>query len=758
MSAPLPAAAMCSYCGLPLPGGPWHEAPPVSAEAGVPLEYCCLGCRIAAEVTGESGDRGEATWTLTKLGLAVFFTMNVLICSMLLWSHDVYVPESANPLAKSLDDLCRHACLLLSLPVLFILGGRFWAGALGGIRRGVLSVDFLILSGVGAAYVFSAVSVFRGSGPIYFEVGCLVLVLATLGRWFEATARVRAASALDALAKLLPDTVRVIEAGQESERPLAQVRVGDSLRVRAGERFPVDGRLLSPLLTVDEQLLTGESWPVEKRVGEPILGGTLNVDGDALLQATETAAEGTFQRLLDAVRDARAQKGPIERAADRATAWFTPLVAIVALLAGIIPAANGDPARGLLSALSVVLIACPCALGLATPLALWAALGRAAGAHVLFRSGDALERLAAVKAFAFDKTGTLTTGKATLERTVVAERRSAGEVLAHAAALARASTHPLSSAIVRRAGGAGAEPLHEIRIEPGLGIRGSRASDNQPVLLGNLRYMQSANLRLSPRLTAAQIAAEVAGKPLALVGWEGAVQGLFVFDEQLRGEAGPALEALRAAGYQVEVLTGDHAGRGNRLAAALGVPVAVGLLPAGKVQEIRRMCRQFGRVAMVGDGINDAPPLAASDVGISLGSGTDIARDSAAVCILSDDLLKIPWALGLARRTVATIRLNLIWAFGYNGIGVFLAAFGWLNPVVAAILMAGSSLLVILNSLRLLNTPFPRAAADARPATAHASQSAVEPAGGNLEPATLDSPPEFASVPELAAAGEERRA
>jgi len=749
MNAALPATDACDYCGLPIPkpwwgtrGGsdsssrrgpePFDGGSATSSGAAAP-QYCCVGCRFAAQVTRERGEEGAVRWTLAKLGLAIFCTMNVLVFSMALWSEDIYAVEGDRTTA-ALAGLFRYLSLLFALPVLFLLGRPLGENTWAGLRRGIYSTDLLLLSGVTAAYVYSAVSVFRGGGHLYFEVGCVVLVLVTLGRWFEATGRLRSTAALDALAKLLPATVRVIRDGSEQWLPSKEIRVRDRLRVLAGERFPTDGRIVRGSAAVDEQVLTGESWPVLKQPADEVLGGTLNLDGQVEMEATAVPGEGTFHRLIDAVARARAAKGRYERLADRAATWFLPAVSAVALATLAWHAARTDWEEGILHGLAVVLIACPCALGLATPMAIWSALGRAAHAQVLFQSGEALERLARVRAVCFDKTGTLTTGTPVLVDLFTADEESRQTVLEYAALAASMSTHPLSVVIRDSAraassrfglpGDANAAPNHLAaaasgRTLPGQGVVVDGAGGRPAIYLGSRRFLAGEGLQFTETQEAHYDAAAASGKPVVLVGWDGWIRGIFTFQEQLRPEARQAIQHCRDLGLDTVVLTGDHSRRAEEIARELSISVEGDLLPEHKVERVQAMRAARGAVAMVGDGINDAPALVASDVGIALGCGTDVTRDSAAVCLLGNDLLRLPWAIQLARQGVRTIRANLFWAFGYNVVGIALAASGLLNPAFAALFMVGSSLLVVSSSLRLGHFDWPSAnelPADSSPA------------------------------------------
>lgn len=700
-------AASCDYCGLPLPA--W-----LRPQGGAGGRFCCSGCRFAAEVTRAAGESGANRAALLKVGAAIFCTMNVVAFTMALWTQDLYPADAPQRLAAVLQDLFRYLGLLFSAPVLLLLGQPLLESALAQGRRTAAATDWLVLGGVAAAFAFSAVSVVRGAGPVYFEVACVVLVLITLGRWLEAQGKLQATAALENLQRLLPEAACRIDGDQEQTIPLREVRIGDRLRVRPGERVPTDGRIVAGTAHIDEQWLTGESWPRARQAGEDLLAGSHNLDGDLVVVVTAPPGSGALAQLLDCLRQARLARGRSQRLAEQVVAWFLPTVAALALATTVWHGLRSGWPQGVMTGLSVALIACPCALGLATPLAVWAALGAAARRHVLFRSGAALERCAEIRAVAWDKTGTLTTGAARLER-VLADAAFdeadavAQQFLAEGAALAAASSHPFSKALVQAAGGAGRmASAGEVRQIPGRGLTG-RAPDGRTLVLGSVRWLEELGLEWSDDLRSAATAAVERGDAVVALGAEGAVRAVFVFAEDFRPGAAAAVRWLHEYGYVQRVFTGDHRMRADRvareLAAAAELPevlVEAELLPAQKVAAVKALQGVCGPTAMIGDGVNDAPALAAAHVGISLGNASDLSRDQAGVCLLGGDLEQLPWALKFARRTVRIIRQNLFWAFGYNSVGVGLACAGYLNPAVAALLMTGSSVFVIANSLRLL--------------------------------------------------------
>ncbi|MFM8479176.1 MAG: heavy metal translocating P-type ATPase [Planctomycetaceae bacterium] len=713
MTAAATSAACCTWCSLPIPG---LSAVPVASGVAIADEYCCYGCRIAHAVTQEKGQSGAVRWTVVRLGLALFFSMNLMAFTMTMWSLDVYEVQR-DPLQQQLFEVFRWLSLVLSAPVFLLLGVPLLQNALSSRRTGVLTTDLLIVVGVAAAYGVSIVAVLRGSEKVYFEVGAAVLVMVTLGRWLEAAGRQKATEVLDQLAALLPSSARKLVDGVVHEIPSAEIAAGDRLQIRPGDRFPVDGVLDEGLTTVDEQVFTGESVPVLKRGGDRILAGTVNLDGAVVLQAAGGLRSGSFAALLAVLQDARLSRGRYQRLAERVTSWFLPLVGLTAVsaVAWHWRGAAG-PGGAIQAGLSVLLIACPCALGLATPLAVWTALSTAARRQVLFRSGESIERLAAVTTVCFDKTGTLTTGHPDIQEVTALVEDGCSRYLPQIAQLASHSTHPCSVAIAglfqknttsRREGEAPAEPhapreqLTAIRAVPGGGIEALN-STGQLLRLGSPAFAgpdAAAGLgRVGEETDGLQTVASADGQPVLL----------FLFRETLRAESSSAVAGCLQSGLRVCVLTGDRAARGRHVAQQLAadgseqLTVLCDLRPEDKVRELRRLQLGGEKTAMVGDGINDAPALAACDVGLALGCGADVSRNTADVCLLSNDPNCVPWAVRHARRTTRVIRRNLFWAFGYNALGVAVAACGWLNPAVAAALMIVSSLVVISNSLTLL--------------------------------------------------------
>ncbi len=727
------SSASCDYCGLPVSTGR-RGAGRDSREP----QFCCLGCRVAASVAGVPGSEGQNRTMLARLGFALFFSMNVMVFTLALWSHEL-LPASDNAHAVMADgfwQLFRYAALLCSLPVLLLLGEPLASQIGSAWRNGSISTDMLILGGVVAAYLYSVVTVIRGEGQVYFEVPTMVLVLVTFGRWIEATAKLQGKKTLESLENLLPAHARIVAGAGWREVPRAEVAPGDRLLVKAGERFPLDGCLVEGLVEVDEQIVTGESRPVEKQPGSPLLGGTLNIAGNAVVIASSTPGEDTLSRLVRLMRQAQLSRGRYQRLADAATRWFVPGVSLLALAVAGYATAHQGGAEGIMRGLAVALIACPCALGLATPLAYWSATLAAGRRQVLFRDVEALERLAGIRAIRFDKTGTITTGQPMLSTCIAEHEDRTEEIQQVALGLAWGSTHAFAGALRRCLSGQASASFRGHQVFPGRGVSAQREDEGRPAWLGNRQFMEESGQHIGAKLQEAIDRAETEGDSYSLIGWGGEARGMFVFAESPRPQAAGALADCAALEPDISILTGDHVQRARRLARELGIPADAGQLPQDKVQAVLAARERQGSVAMVGDGVNDAPALAASDVGIALGCGADLTREAADVCLLAEDLRLVPWSVRLARRTVRIVRQNLAWCFAYNGVGIALAASGRLNPVIAAGLMAGSSLLVVGNSLRLLREEPGGVANEREPTSDNLSRKASPPTSA---PAPLSS-------------------
>ena len=601
--------------------------------------------------------------------------------------------------------------LTLATPVQFVLGWRFYRAGWMAVRAGAGNMDLLVAIGTSAAYGLSLYLLGKGGGQgmphLYFEASAVVITLVLLGKWLEGRAKRQTAEAIRALNALRPATARVQRDGVELDLPVAEVRVGDIVVVRPGERVAVDGQVLSGRSHVDESLITGESMPVPKSEGDRVTGGAINAEGLIRVRTLAVGAETTLSRIIRLVESAQAAKAPIQRLVDRVSAVFVPVVLAIALLTllgwGLFTGAGW--AAALLNAVAVLVIACPCALGLATPTAIMAGTGVAARHGILIKDAQALELAHAVDTVAFDKTGTLTEGRPTLVATLAAQGWHAAELLRLAGALQQGSEHPLAQAVLSKASAdALALPAAtDTRALPGRGLEAT--VDGRRLALGSGRLLRERGVDAGALAAeAARLEAEGRTVSWLLRECDGGSEllGLLAFGDALKASAREAVERLHTRGIRTVLLTGDNRGSAAAVARALGIDdVRAEVLPGDKAQAVQALREGGAVVAMVGDGINDAPALAAADVGIAMATGTDVAMETAGITLMRGDPLLVTDALDVSRRTYATIRRGLFWAFAYNVVGIPLAAFGLLNPVIAGAAMAFSSVSVVANALTL---------------------------------------------------------
>ncbi|MFN8233927.1 MAG: heavy metal translocating P-type ATPase [Actinomycetota bacterium] len=585
----------------------------------------------------------------------------------------------------------------LATPVQFYSGWPFLRSAWRSARHGTTTMDTLIAVGSLAAYGYSVWAILSDAGGHYFDTGAVIVTLVLLGKTLEARARATAGDASRALLERQADEATVLEGDVERRIPLADVHPGMLVVVRPGEKVPADGVIREGTSWVDLSLLTGESVPVDVGPGDEVVGASVNGTGRLVVFVTTVGANSRLSQIVRLLQTAQGSKAPIQRLADRVSSVFVPIVLAVAILtfAGWLVLTDASRGTALLHAVAVLLIACPCALGLATPAAIMAGTGRAAEIGILFGGAEVLEAAHRIDTVLLDKTGTVTQGTMTVEETFPVNGVSAGELLAWAAAAERGSEHPIARAVVAAALEADVTvpTAREHAITPGAGARA--VADGLEVVVGRPEG-------LPPPMT---VRAEgMAGRGLTpFAVWRDRVPiGLIAVSDPLKPEAGSAVAELSAMGLRIRLVTGDRSATASAVAARVGVPeVAAQVLPAGKVEEVRSARSGGKRVAFVGDGINDAPALAEADLGIALGTGTDVAAAAAGVRLLGADLRGVGDALRLARRTYRVIEQNLFWAFAYNVVMIPLAVFGALSPVWAAAAMAGSSITVVLNALRL---------------------------------------------------------
>ncbi len=670
------------------------------------------GLIAAIEETGygvvRPGEQQAAEQThereLRALRRRFWFSLAATVVILLL-SHLPLLPSRAAP----------WVLLGLTLPVQFWAGWPFYQGLWAALRRRSADMNTLIAVGVSTAFGYSLALTLApnlgapGGGHVYYDTSAMIITLILLGRTLEAKARGKASEAIRRLAGLQVETARVLRNGEETEIPADQVVVGDTVIVRPGERIPVDGEITSGGSAVDESMVTGESLPVDKHPGDTVIGGTVNLTGAFRMEAAQVGADTMLAQIIRLVQEAQSGKPPLQRLADRVAGVFVPSVmGISALTLAVWLALGADFTHAMTAAVSVLIIACPCALGLATPISVVVGSGRAAEMGVLVRSAEALEAAARVEVVVFDKTGTLTTGQVEVVSIETAEGWDMRQALALAAAVERQSEHPLGRAVVRKAVEEGLTPLEAEDFEalPGLGVRGR--VEGREVTVGTTRLLEDRGIGLAP---ISQAACELAdqGTTVILVGVEQKAVAAIAVADTAKPEAAASVREIKALDVRVMMLTGDHFRTARAIGHTAGIEeVQAELLPQDKAEVVKGLQEAGHRVAMVGDGINDAPVLAQADVGIAIGGGTRIAMEAADVTLVRDDLRLIPETIRLSRAIVHNIRQNLFFAFAYNTVGIPIAAGAlyplihtMLHPAMAAGAMALSSVSVVTNALRL---------------------------------------------------------
>jgi len=591
----------------------------------------------------------------------------------------------------------RWTSFALATPVQLYAGWPFLKGAAVRARALTANMDTLIALGTSAAYLYSIWALFADE-DLYFDSAAVILAFLLLGRWLEARAKGSASQAIKRLLELGAKEAWVVRGGKEMRVPVDSVQVGWEVRIRPGEKIPVDGVVVEGSSAVDESMLTGESVPVEKTVGSDVAGATLNVDGSLLVRATRVGSDTALAQIVRLVAEAQGSKAPIQRLADRVAGVFVPIVmAIAAATAAGWFLGSGRARDALVPAVAVLIIACPCALGLATPAAIMVGTGRGAQLGILIRGGEVLERSRKIDVAVFDKTGTLTEGRMRLEDVAGDER-----TLELAAAAEFGSEHPIARAVVEgaRERGVAVPAGDDFRAVAGRGVR-SRVTGRE-VLIGRRAFLQDEGFGVPDWLEQEAGRLEAEGKTVFWAGWDGKARGVLAVADRLKDGARQAVEALHGLGIEVAMVTGDNRVTAEAIARQVGIDrVLAEVLPGEKVDTIRSLQSEGKVVAMVGDGINDGPALAQADLGIALGTGTDVAIEASDITLMRGDLDGVVKAIRLSRKTFRTIVENLFWAFGYNVAAIPLAAFGLLNPIIAGAAMAFSSVSVVTNSLRL---------------------------------------------------------
>jgi Cu+-exporting ATPase len=679
----------------------------------------CPKCGMALEplMPHAEDDDTDVKAVRRKFWIAFAFAVPVVLLGMLPHLFDLGLSHGSARALQFLE-------LTLTAPVVLWTAADYYRrGWLGVVRRSP-NMYTLIGLGVIVAFAYSVVAVIapiafppqmqdaHGMVPVYFEVAAAIVALVLLGEWLELNARGKTSAAIRQLLGLAPKTARRVRAdGVEEEVSVDLLAVGDKVRVRPGEKVPVDGRVLSGASSVDESMLTGEPMPVEKVTGDRVVGATINQTGALVIEAERVGADSMLSQIVAVVAEAQRSRAPLQKLADRVSTWFVPTVVAIAIVTFVAWFFFGPPpplAFAIVNAVAVLIIACPCALGLATPISIMVASGRGAQLGVLFRDAAAIENLRSVDTLVVDKTGTITLGKPTLNAVLPESGLDERELLATAAGLEQSSEHPIARAIVD---GAAARGVRSATIEgfqsiTGQGVSGKSAG--RTLALGNAALMSSVGADVESARVKVE-AARREGMTAMYLAIDGKLAGVFVVGDKIKDSTPAALTALKAQGLRIVMLTGDSETTAKAVAAKLAIDEVIAeVQPADKAAVVARLQGEGKRVAMVGDGINDAPALAKADVGIAMGTGTDIAMESAHITLVKGDLRAIVRAIALSRATVRNIRQNLLFAFGYNALGVPLAAgvlyplTGWLlSPLIAALAMSFSSVSVIGNALRL---------------------------------------------------------
>ncbi|MGN7399587.1 heavy metal translocating P-type ATPase [Cytobacillus praedii] len=635
------------------------------------------------------------------------FIFSLILSLPLLWAMAghfsftsfIYVPDAfMNPWVQ----------LALATPVQFYIGKQFYVGAYKALRNKSANMDVLVALGTSAAYFYSLYLSLRTIGSnahpegLYFETSAVLITLIILGKVFEAKAKGRSSEAIKKLMGLQAKTATVIRDEKEMEIPLEEVIAGDIILVKPGEKIPVDGEILEGQSALDESMITGESVPVDKTVGDTVIGATINKNGFIKIKATKVGKETALAQIIKVVEEAQGSKAPIQRLADSISGVFVPIVVGIAVLTFFIWylfVAPGDFAEALEKLIAVLVIACPCALGLATPTSIMAGSGRAAEYGVLFKGGEHLEMTHRINTVILDKTGTITNGAPVL--TDVITKLDEEEFLTLVGSAEKQSEHPLAQAIVEGIQEKHITLTHPSAFEaiPGYGIKA--LVNGKEVLAGTRRLMKKFNIEIE-HVSDDMLTLEKQGKTAMLVAIDGAFAGIVAVADTIKETSTEAIRRLKDLGLEVIMITGDNEQTAQAIAKLAGVDrVIAEVLPEGKAEEVKKLQQQGKKVAMVGDGINDAPALAVADIGMAIGTGTDVAMEAADITLIRGDLNSIADAIFMSKKTIRNIKQNLFWAFGYNTLGIPIAALGFLAPWLAGAAMAFSSVSVVLNALRL---------------------------------------------------------
>jgi P-type Cu+ transporter len=635
----------------------------------------------------------ELQYQRRRLILASILSFPLLVTMIFEWIG-IELPLSMN--------VMHWGAFILATPVQFYVGLQFYKGAFKALKNGSANMDVLVALGTSSAYFYSIALLVQQEMHSYFEVSAILITLVILGKTLEARAKGQTSEAIKKLMGLQAKTARIIRNGQELDIPIEEVVVGDLVLVRPGEKIPVDGVVREGSSAVDEAMLTGESIPVDKKPGDMLIGATINKNGALKFEATKVGKDTALAQIIRLVEEAQGSKAPIQRIADQVSAYFVPAVVALAVITGVgWYIVSNDFARALVGFVSVLVIACPCALGLATPTAIMVGTGKGAENGILIKGGEHLEKTHKLTAIVLDKTGTITKGEPEVTDIVTVNGFSEQEVLAYSAAAEKNSEHPLAQAIVNKAEleNVNLTMVSDFSAIPGHGIKAMVGG--QQILLGNAKLMEEHNLDLAD-LRKGIHKMEAAGKTVMTLAVDSKIAGVIAVADTVKENSAEAIEDLQKLGIKVYMITGDNRRTAETIASEVGITnVLAEVLPEHKAEEVEKLRSAGYVVGMVGDGINDAPALATADVGMAIGTGTDVAMEAADITLIRGDLRSIVSCIKLSKSTMGIIKQNLFWALIYNLLGIPLAAFGILSPVIAGAAMALSSVSVVSNSLRL---------------------------------------------------------
>lgn len=661
--------------------------------------FCCTGCFLVHKITGTKGEEGISQVLLGKFGLGLILSMNVLLLSMPL--HVEAASGSAIEVPAAFAQAIKYILIILSTPVILVLGFPIVKTSLAAIKAGTIGTEFLILIGAFSAYLISVKSTILGTGEVYFETATMILTLFTLGRYIDSRAKSQASKSIKGLSTLIPSTVLILEA-DGSKRTISSndIAIGDKVLVRPGEMIPLDGTVVDGVGLVDESFLTGESKPVSKNSGDEVFSGTINIDGNLTLEVQKSVEEFVVKKIEKLMEKIRQNPSTVERISDTIAKWFIPVIMTLALGSFTYWVTKGEPSTGLMRMLSILLISCPCAFGIAAPMAIWRGLGKAAEKGAIIMGAEKLEILSKVKTIFFDKTGTITTNKLTLAKIIPVADRSGEELLVIAASLEHYSTHPMAVSLVNEVEQHGLETLEvdQISNHIGLGIEGE--IKGKSFYLGSRSWFDQE--KRDNNQIDSSIENEISKSGSSIFLWDrDHLLAVFSFRQSLRDGVVDAIKEVRKLGIETIILTGDDESGARDIADKIDVDnIKWSLLPTDKVNEINKR-KASSVTAMVGDGVNDAPALESSHIGIAMGCGTELTRESAKINLLGNDLRLIPYLIQLSKKVRIKVFTNFFWAFFYNIIGVILAINGTITPLFAVIVMIVSSLMVIGNSIQL---------------------------------------------------------